>query len=182
MHGIAYFSDRDNDWGTVNPFTTNTVNTGTLTAPNFVTSPYKPKDWRKEWGFDAGGTLKKDKLFWFYGFNQYDRNFPGTAKPNQPATFFALPDAASALPSGATCNFTNTFSGTSLSIGKGYISGATVSTLDQQACMLAARLNTNGINVPSVGVPATYADGVAAYNAMLVNILSDLGLRATPRL
>ncbi len=27
IHGIAYFSDRDNDWGAFNPYTTNTTNT-----------------------------------------------------------------------------------------------------------------------------------------------------------
>jgi len=170
LHGIAYFSDRDNDWGTVNPFTTNTVNTGTLTAPNFVTSPYKPVDWRKEWGFDAGGTLKKDKLFWFYGFNQYDRNFPGTAKPSTPGTFFLLPDAAA--PTGSTCNVTGTTT-------NGYMSGltstSTTYSVDEMACALAARLNANGINAPGIGVPTTYAMGASAYGAMMVNLLGDLG-------
>lgn len=171
MHGIAYFSDRDNDWGTVNPFTTNTVNTGTATAPVFVTGPYKPKDWRKEWGFDAGGALKKDKLFWFYGFNQYDRNFPGNAKATTPTTFFTLPDAAA--PSGSTCNTTGS--------SAGYMSGLTYSTsstqysVDEQACSLAARLEANGINVSGIGVPTTYAMGASAYGAMMVNLLGDLG-------
>ncbi len=169
LHGVAYFSDRDNDWGTVNPFTTNTVNTGTATAPTFVTSFYKPVDWRKEWGFDAGGTLKKDKLFWFYGFNQYDRNFPGTAKASNPSTFFTLPDAN--IGSTYTCNITGAHAG--------YITppsgGTAASTIDQSACMLAARLATNGINVPGVGVPSTYAGGATAYDAMLVNVLGDLG-------
>ena len=77
LHGIAYFSDRDNDWGAMNPYTTNTVNTSATSTPTFETIPYKPVDWRKEWGFDAGGPLMKDKLFWFYGFAQYRRNFPG---------------------------------------------------------------------------------------------------------
>ncbi len=54
--------DRDNDWGAYNPFTTNTTYDPTA---GYVTSPYKPKDWRKDWGFDAGGALIKDKLFWF---------------------------------------------------------------------------------------------------------------------
>ena len=104
IHGVAFFSDRDNDWGAFNAFTTNTYNTAaTGSAPSFETLPYKPTDWRKEWGFDMGGALKKDKLFWFYGYNQYHRNFPGTAKANTPSSFFTLPDAA--LPSGYTCNY-----------------------------------------------------------------------------
>jgi outer membrane receptor protein involved in Fe transport len=160
IHGIAYFNDRDNDWGAYNPFTTNTVNTGTVAAPVFVTSPYKPIDWRKEWGFDAGGPILKDKLFWFYGFTQYRRNFPGTGKASTPSSFFVLPDAA--LPSGASCNLTGA--------NAGYMSGVATSSIDQQACELAARMNyagKGGIN--------SYAAGAAAYSTQLTNLLSDLG-------
>jgi hypothetical protein len=93
LHGEVYFYDRDNDWGAYNPYTTNTVyDAGT---GQFVTSPYKPKDWRKNWGFGAGGPLIKDKLFWFYAYDQYRRNFPGTGKAGSPAAFFAAPTADS---------------------------------------------------------------------------------------
>ncbi len=47
LHGQLYFYDRDNNWGATNPFTTNTT---LNSAGSFVTAPYKPKDWRKEWG------------------------------------------------------------------------------------------------------------------------------------
>ncbi len=82
LHGQAYFYDRDNDWGALNPFTTiTTVNLpaggGTPTFPN---SPYGPKDWRKRWGFGAGGKLIENKLFWFYAYDQFKRNFPGPRK------------------------------------------------------------------------------------------------------
>ena len=50
--------------------------------------PFKPKDWRKRWGFGAGGPLIKNKLFWFYAYDQYRRNFPGVAKPATPSAFF----------------------------------------------------------------------------------------------
>jgi len=173
IHGIAFFSDRDNDWGTFNPFTTNTYNTAAAgSTPSFTTTPYKPKDWRKEWGFDAGGALIKDKLFWFYGFNQYHRNFPGTGKANTPSSFFTLPDAA--LPAGYTCNYTDVMNGAKITAGAGYISpaagGAAASTTDQMACSLAVRLNAAGI----AGY-TTYAAGAAAYSNQLVNLLSDLG-------
>jgi len=162
-HGILYFADRDNrSWGAYNDFSTNTVNTGTPLSPDFVTSPYKPKDWRKQWGLDVGGALKKDKLFWFYGYNEFHRNFPGTAKAAQPSSFFTLPDAA--LASGYTCNLTGSHAG--------YITpptgGAAASTTDQMACELAARLGYS-----------TYAAGASAYSAQLVNLLPDLG--AVPR-
>ncbi len=90
-HGEVYFYDRDNSWGAINPFTTLT----TQTSPGaFTTSPYKPTDVRKMYGFGVGGPIKKDKIFFFFAFDRYDRNFPGTAKANNPAAFFATPSAA----------------------------------------------------------------------------------------
>ncbi len=160
VHGIAYFSDRDNDWGAFNPYTTNTTNVGSIASPDFVTAPYKPIDWRKEWGFDAGGPLKKDKLFWFYGYAQYRRNFPGTGKAAAPSTFFTLPDAAA--PAGSTCNLTGS--------NAGYMSGLTYATssaqfsVDEQTCELAARLGY-----------ANFAAGASAFTTQLTNLLSDLG-------
>src|ERR1035441_3972117 len=134
IHGLAYFEDRDNEWGAFNPFTTNTTYSS---ATGYVTAPYKPKDWRKDWGFDAGGALKKDKLFWFYGYAQYRRNFPGTGKAASPGSFFVNPDPT--LPTGATCNFTDVLTGGKITAGKGYISNAPtgMNALDQQACELA---------------------------------------------
>jgi outer membrane receptor protein involved in Fe transport len=156
FHGMAYFGDRDNGWGAMNPFTTYSVNTSTTSIPNIVTSPAKPKDWRKEWGFDAGGPLKSDKLFWFYGYAQYQRNFPGDAKAATPGSFFATPDAA--LPAGTTCNLTGA--------NAGYMTGSPANAVDQQACELAAR-------IPSLG--GTYAAGAMAYDTQLTNLLADMG-------
>jgi len=164
LHGLLFFSDRDNGWGAYNPFTTNTTNIGTVSAPNFLTAPYKPKDWRKEWGLDVGGPLKKNKIFWFYGYAQYRRNFPGTGKAASPGSFFTIPDAnlAVANQSAAVCNLTGTHAG--------YISGLTYATntniysVDEQSCELAARLGYS-----------SYDAGASAYSAQLVNLLSDLG-------
>ncbi len=163
LHGITYFSDRDNNWGAINPFTTNTTAVyapGNPIPTSFVTSPYKPVDWRKEWGFDVGGPLKRDKLFWFYGYAQYRRNFPGTGKANTPGSFFALPDAAA--PSGSNCNITGA--------NAGYMAGVATGSIDQQACELAARLH-------AAGKPGytNYAAGASAYSTQLANLLSDLG-------
>lgn len=91
IHGEAYFYDRDNSWGATNPYTTLT----TQSAPGvFTTSPYKPKDIRTMWGFGVGGPLIKDKLFWFVAFDDYHRNFPGTAIPSSPKSFFATPGSS----------------------------------------------------------------------------------------
>jgi outer membrane receptor protein involved in Fe transport len=96
FHGEAFFYDRDNDWGSRNPFT----NLTTQTSPGvFASNPYKPTDWRKMWGFGLGGPIIKNKLFFFFAYDQYKRNFPGTAVPgaNNPSSssfFFAPPTTA----------------------------------------------------------------------------------------
>jgi hypothetical protein len=91
LHGEAYFYDRDNGWGATNPFTTLTVQT----SPGlFTPEPIKPKDKRKIYGFGVGGPIIKDKLFFYFAFDRFDRNFPGTAVPSNPKNFFAAPTAA----------------------------------------------------------------------------------------
>ena len=82
LHGQVYFYDRDNNWGATNPFTTlTTFNPSTATT---TTTPYKPVDWRKQWGFGAGGPIIKNKLFWFYSYDGYRRNFPRHRSGLQP--------------------------------------------------------------------------------------------------
>jgi hypothetical protein len=85
IHGEAYFYDRDNVWGAINPFTKLAVST----PSGFQQVPYKPTDWRKISGFGVGGPAIKDKLFWNLTFDWYDRNFPGTAVTSGPTAFFA---------------------------------------------------------------------------------------------
>ncbi len=117
LHGQAYFYDRDNTWGAINPFTTLTSVTEPAAggAPTIITGvPFRPVDWRKRWGFGAGGPLVRDKLFWFYAYDQYRRNFPGVSKPSSPSAFFnqyadlALPDAATCTATATKATFTGT--------------------------------------------------------------------------
>ena len=90
-HGDAYFYDRDSAWSATNPYTTLT----TQTSPGaFTTSPYHPLDIRKIWGGDVGGPIIKDKLFFYIAYDNYGRNFPGTAVPTSPSAFFATPTTA----------------------------------------------------------------------------------------
>ena len=99
VHGQLFFYDRDNNYGASNPYTQLvTLNPATNI---YGVSNYKPKDWRKQWGFGAGGPLLHDKLFWFYSYDQSRRNFPGTARASDPQDTFA--PASNTLPVGASC-------------------------------------------------------------------------------
>src|SRR5579859_1017429 len=91
FHGETYFYDRDNDFGAKNPFTTIFAQT----SPGvFTKTVIKPKDWRKIWGLSIGGPIIKDKLFFYFNYDQFRRNFPGVASLTSPSQFFAAPSAA----------------------------------------------------------------------------------------
>jgi outer membrane receptor protein involved in Fe transport len=91
FHGDAYFLDRDSAWSSTNPFTTLT----TQTSPGvFTTSPFLPTDIRKIWGFGVGGPIIKNKLFFYVAYDNFGRNFPGTAVASSPSAFFATPTTA----------------------------------------------------------------------------------------
>ena len=144
LHGEAYFYDRDNNWGAKNPFTTLT----TQTSPGvFSTSVIKPKDWRKMWGFGVGGLIIKDKLFFFFTYDQYRRNFPGLAAIPSPAAFFAAP--AATQPAGQTPSQC--------------ASASANSQATKNVCTVANNLG------------ATYASALNSYNTALNDLLSELG-------
>jgi hypothetical protein len=156
LHGEAYFYDRESNWNAYNDFTRITT-----AVPNgsggytFPSSPLKPKDLRKIYGFTVGGALIKNKLFWIYTYDQHSRIFPGVGIPKSPSAFYSQPDTA--LPSGATCN-----------LSTGYLTGSATSnpnyTLDSQACTLAARQSFS-----------SYTLGAQAYQNGVVGLLSDIG-------
>src|SRR5580704_13203617 len=158
VHGQAYFYDRDNNWGATNPFTTlTTFNPSTATT---TTTPYKPVDWRKQWGFGAGGPIIKDKLFWFYSYDGYRRNFPGTAVASSPSTFYKTPDAAI-----TTINPASGQAWTCPQLIKAAGKGSGLpQDLDSQACVLQARLGLS-----------SYSAAVDLYNTDLAALSSVLG-------
>jgi outer membrane receptor protein involved in Fe transport len=158
LHGELYFYDRDNNWGAKNAFTK--LTTLDPTTGQNVTTQYKPKDWRKQWGLGVGGPLIKDKLFWFYTYDGYRRNFPGTAVPSSPATFFSTPDQTITTVNPATgqpwtCPDLIAAGGKGSSLPK---------DLDSQACVLQSRL----------GLPS-YSAAVALYNKDLSALSTVLG-------
>ncbi len=168
LHGEAYFYRRDDSLGAFNPYTT-------LARPNangvgVTVTPYRPKDKRNQYGFELGGPIVKDRLFFTYAFDVFDRQFPGLGRANNPVQFFNPAD--SALPTGATCNVT-TGATTGLPTGTGTNGNGVTTTFqssrDTEACLLAARLNSRAAG------SQTYASAAAAYNAQLTALAGDLG-------
>jgi hypothetical protein len=81
IHGEAFWFDRNSDWGAINPFQTHIV--------KGVSTPFLPEDKRHQFGGGVGGSIIKDKLFWFFSADQQLRPFPGVANSGFPNTIFA---------------------------------------------------------------------------------------------
>ena len=83
FHGSGFFYDRDSSLGARNPrgFQTILVN-----GVNTVV-PLKPVDKRYQFGGTVGGHIVKDRLFFFFSYDQQKRNFPGISVPSNPAFF-----------------------------------------------------------------------------------------------
>ncbi|MFL6427128.1 MAG: carboxypeptidase regulatory-like domain-containing protein [Acidobacteriaceae bacterium] len=85
LHGSAFLFDRDNAWGARNPFTqlAQLQPDGTVTAV-----PVTPTDNRQQWGIAAGGPVRTDRIFWFFTYDQFHRNFPAISRPGNITKFF----------------------------------------------------------------------------------------------
>ncbi len=153
LHGEVYGYRRDDQTSAYNPYTSLGLFNS---AGQFVSVPFRPKDKRNQYGFEVGGPLIKDKLFFVYAFDVFDRQFPGVGRAASPATFFAT--AAAAVPAGYTCNTTT---GT-ITMNPGTTAAASAPNVG--ACLIAARTKT------------TFAAGATAYNNGLQALNSSLGI------
>lgn len=86
IHGEAFYYIRDNTLGATNPFTTHTIPND---AGGFDTVKFKPEDRRHQFGGSVGGSIIKDKLFYFFTYDGQRRNFPGVGQASNPGAFFA---------------------------------------------------------------------------------------------
>lgn len=168
-HGELYFYNRNSSRSAFQPLAVTTAFNAAANA--FVTTPIRPKDNRNQYGFGVGGPIVKDKVFFFYAFDMFARNFPGNARPNS-ASFFNTPDAA--LPANQTCNFADVVVGGKTVVTAGSITttGTTTaagSSVDNGACLLTVRQNTVAPGT------ATYADGASSYTGALKSLAGDLG-------
>ena len=105
FHGSAFYYIRDNKLGARNAFSFQTISTPT---GNQIIG-LKPEDRRQQFGGSIGGPLPffnfgeggpvfingKDKLFFFFSYDQQKRNFPAVAAPSS-LTFFNLTAAQNA--------------------------------------------------------------------------------------
>jgi carboxypeptidase family protein/TonB-dependent receptor-like protein len=85
FHGSGFYFIRDNKWGATNPFQTQTA----LVDGAFTQVPFKPQDRRQQFGATLGGPIVTNKLFFFFSYDEQDRNFPGIAAPSNASGFFA---------------------------------------------------------------------------------------------
>ena len=96
LHGEVYFYHRGDEFSSINP---------KVTLPNPAGGagvPFRPKDKRNQYGFGVGGPLIKDRLFWFYAFDAFRRNFPGVAVSGNPTALAASCTTALLTATGAT--------------------------------------------------------------------------------
>jgi len=159
IHGDVIFNDLDKGFGAYDP--------GAVSPTG---APLKPKDLRKIYGFSAGGPILKDKLFFFYTYDQLTHINPAIAKAKSygsATTVGSFLDQPNPAPPG-TCNTTNGLltGGVTAVSGTGIAAGPADPNyvLDSQVCTMAARLGLS------------YAAAVTQYDAGLAALLTDLGV------
>jgi hypothetical protein len=73
FHGDLFYYNRNNRNGARNPRAFQTI----LVNGVSTLAPAKPKDLREQFGGTVGGPIIKDRLFFFFSYDQQRRNFPG---------------------------------------------------------------------------------------------------------
>jgi hypothetical protein len=92
MHGTGFYLLRPSALGATNPFSI-----ASSYVDGVVTSgPVKPHDVRQQFGGSVGGAAVKNKLFYFYAYDQQRRGFPAISTPEDP-NFFSLTPTQMAL-------------------------------------------------------------------------------------
>jgi hypothetical protein len=84
FHGGAFYFNRDQSWGAYTPFAAKPE----LVNGSYISVPVKPRDIRHQFGGDLGGYIVKDKLFFYFNYDQQIRHFPAVATPANPGVLF----------------------------------------------------------------------------------------------
>lgn len=85
VHGTGFYTARPSAWGATNPFSIATSYRDGVVKSQWV----KPHDLRQQFGGTVGGALVRNRLFYFYAFDQQRRGFPAIGAPDDPE-FYAL--------------------------------------------------------------------------------------------
>src|SRR5258705_1396408 len=98
FHGSGFLYDRNNKLGARNP--RSTINQ----VINGVTTPvaFKAKDVRYQFGGTIGGPIVKDKVFFFFSYDQPKRDFPAVSGFSSPTYLSTVNTCASATAPGCT--------------------------------------------------------------------------------
>jgi hypothetical protein len=92
LHGTGFYLLRASALGATNPFSFASNYVDGVVTGGLV----KPHDVRQQFGGSVGGAAVRDKLFYFYAYDQQQRNFPAISTPQDPS-FFALTATQTAL-------------------------------------------------------------------------------------
>ncbi len=92
LHGTAFYLLRTSALSAANPFSIAT----TYTDGIVISTNVKPHDLRQQFGGSLGGASIRDKLFYFYAYDQQTRDFPAISTPADP-NFFSLTPTQKAL-------------------------------------------------------------------------------------
>jgi hypothetical protein len=92
MHGTGFYLVRASALGATNPFSIASNYVDGVVTSGLV----KPHDVRQQFGGSVGGAAVRDKLFYFYTFDQQRRAFPAISTPQDP-NFYSLTGTQVAL-------------------------------------------------------------------------------------
>ncbi len=92
LHGTGFYLARTSALAAANPFSIATSYADGVVASSDV----KPHDLRQQFGGSIGGAIVRDKLFFFYAYDQQARTFPAISTPDDP-NFYALTSTQKAL-------------------------------------------------------------------------------------
>ncbi len=126
IHGDVFYFNRDNNiGGAYTPFATGAV---LQSNGSYVTVPIKPEDERQQTGADIGGWIIKNKLFYYFNFDDQLHKFPAVNIPTTPNNFLAT---ISVAPPALGCPANATLSGSNGVKGN---AGSTLSAGQVLAC------------------------------------------------
>ncbi|WP_255460777.1 TonB-dependent receptor [Edaphobacter albus] len=92
VHGSGFYIARSSGWSAANPFSIATSYQDGLVTSRVV----KPHDLRQQFGGTIGGAAVRNRLFYFYAFDQQRRGFPAISSPGDP-NFYRLTATQAAL-------------------------------------------------------------------------------------